>query len=137
MSGNLITVQSYSTPLDAHMAKSRLDAAGIYAVIVDEHTVTMNWLLSNAVGGVKVKVLEEDLQDARLVLELNSLDEPEASEVHECWGACPICSSLDVEYFTDKRGPFLSWLFLGFLAFPAGKKLKCNGCGHIWKYKKR
>ena len=46
-----------------------LDEAGNQATISDESLVAMDWLLSNAVGGVKVQVWEEDADRAVGVLE--------------------------------------------------------------------
>jgi hypothetical protein len=131
MREKLVTVASYSTPLDAHMAKSRLDSAGIDSLIFDEHTIAMNWLYSNLIGGVKIKVPEEDLEDARSVLGLDGVE----VEAEDSWGTCPQCDSNDVEFIADKRGAFLSWVLMGIPFFPVIKRLKCRGCGHIWRYK--
>lgn len=70
----MITIARFDNPVTANIAKARLDAAGIPALLADEHTVSMNWLLSNAIGGVRLQVpdeyavramdlLEEDLSD--------------------------------------------------------------------------
>lgn len=54
----LVTIASYSMPYEAHIAKSRLDSEGIPAFMADEHTINMQWLYSNALGGVKLQVPE-------------------------------------------------------------------------------
>jgi hypothetical protein len=38
-------------------------------VLSDENTVSMDWLLSNAIGGIKVQVHPKDAEAARRVLE--------------------------------------------------------------------
>ena len=43
--------------------------AGIAAAVTDESLVAMDWLLSNAVGGVKVQVWDEDAEKAVQLLE--------------------------------------------------------------------
>lgn len=134
MNKNLITAASYSTALDAHLAKTRLDSAGVFAVIFDEHTVTMNWLFSDLIGGVKIKVLEDDLESARLILDSDETGVVGEDEVQDSWGDCPGCDSKDIVYIPDKRGTFLSWLFLGFPFFPVRERMKCRVCGLIWKY---
>jgi hypothetical protein len=50
------------------MARCALVAAGIDAEIGDEEMVAINWLYSNAVGGVKLTVPEEDLDRAAELL---------------------------------------------------------------------
>lgn len=56
MTENLVTIGRYNTPYEANMVKSLLESAGIPAFVADEHIIGMNWLYSNALGGVKVQV---------------------------------------------------------------------------------
>ena len=42
------------------MAKSILDSAGIESFLADENVISMNWLYSNALGGVKLQVRNAD-----------------------------------------------------------------------------
>ena len=53
---------------DAYLARSRLEGSGISAHIRDEGVVGLDWFLSNAIGGVKVEVGDEDAQRAREIL---------------------------------------------------------------------
>lgn len=81
------TVASYSTPAEAQVAWSRLTSAGVEAMIRDELTVGSMWVYSNAIGGVKIEVIEEDYDTARELLGLAPSDE----------GAirCPHCGAAD------------------------------------------
>ena len=45
-----------------------VEAAGIRVYLADEQTIAMDWLLSNAIGGIKLQVAERDLERAREVL---------------------------------------------------------------------
>jgi hypothetical protein len=65
------TVASFSQPMDAYLLRARLEGSGITAYIRDENLVTLDWLYSNAVGGVKVDVEDEDYEK---VLEILALD---------------------------------------------------------------
>jgi hypothetical protein len=65
----LVTIATFDQAAQARLAKNVLDEAGIPAAIGDENLVAMDWLLSNAVGGVKVQVWEEDADRAVGVLE--------------------------------------------------------------------
>ncbi|HEY1189219.1 MAG TPA: DUF2007 domain-containing protein [Gemmata sp.] len=69
MAGKLVTIARFDLAGQAHLAKNALDEAGIKAVLADEVVVAMDWLLSNAVGGIKVQVLEEDADRSLAVLE--------------------------------------------------------------------
>ena len=62
------TLATFSKPIDAHVLISRLEGSGIRAFIRDEHMVTLDWLASNAIGGVKVDVSDEDYLRAREIM---------------------------------------------------------------------
>jgi hypothetical protein len=69
MAGQLVTIATFDLVPKARLAKNILDAAGIKSVVTDENIVTMDWLFGNAVGWVKVQVLEEDAEKAVALLE--------------------------------------------------------------------
>tara|TARA_R100001143_G_scaffold755_1_gene2242 strand:- start:4968 stop:5165 length:198 start_codon:yes stop_codon:yes gene_type:complete len=48
----LKTVATFSFPHEAHIARAKLESEGIPALVADEHTINMQWLYSNALGGV-------------------------------------------------------------------------------------
>jgi hypothetical protein len=64
-----VTIATFDQAAQARLAKNVLDEAGIRAAVGDENLVAMDWLLSAAVGGVKVQVWEEDADRAVAVLE--------------------------------------------------------------------
>ncbi len=53
---------------DAQVARSILRSAGIESVLLDENVIRINWLWSNAVGGIKLLVRNEDAETARSIL---------------------------------------------------------------------
>src|SRR4051794_16344626 len=65
----LITVTSFWTAPDAHIARIRLTTAGVECYLFDESIVSIDWSLAKAVGGVKVKVRRRDAGAARDLLE--------------------------------------------------------------------
>ncbi len=69
MNRKLVTVATFDKPPQAQLAHIAICAAGIRAVVTDEAIVAMDWLLANAVGGIKVQVWEEDADRAVAVLE--------------------------------------------------------------------
>lgn len=73
-----ITILTVSYPQQLWIIRTKLESEGIECFIKDELTVQAYNLYSNAVGGVKLQVLEEDLEKARAILnELGYIkDEP-------------------------------------------------------------
>ncbi|MEI2415299.1 DUF2007 domain-containing protein [Orrella sp. JC864] len=62
------TIARYDHVLQAHLAAGRLQSEGIDAVVADEHYVSVNWLMANALGGVKIRVPAEQADAALAVL---------------------------------------------------------------------
>ncbi len=60
----MITIARFSKPEEAHLLRLRLEAGGVSAYIQDENMVQMDWLYSNAIGGVRVQISEDDIEDA-------------------------------------------------------------------------
>ena len=63
-----VKVASFSQPFEAHLARTRLEAEGIACVVSDEYLVRVDWLLSNAIGGVKLMVPAGEAARAREAL---------------------------------------------------------------------
>jgi len=63
-----VTVAAFDIAAKAELAKNILEEAGIAAYIHDEGIVAMEWILANAVGGIKVKVEAKDAERAERVL---------------------------------------------------------------------
>ena len=64
-----VTVATFDMMPDAHIAMGRLRAEGIDCHLADEHLVQTDWLYAIAVGGIKLRVLEEDAGPARHILD--------------------------------------------------------------------
>jgi len=62
------TLAAFSKPIDAQLLITRLAGSGITAYCRDEYMVTLDWLASNAIGGVKVDVADEDYARAQELL---------------------------------------------------------------------
>jgi hypothetical protein len=62
------TLAAFNHPDQAHLLRMRLEGCGIVAHVRDENMVTLDWLASLAVGGVKVDVADEDFDKARVVM---------------------------------------------------------------------
>jgi hypothetical protein len=64
-----VTVAVFDNPVQANLVKNALTDEGIQARLVDEHSVGMNWMLTNAIGGIKLVVRGDDYRDAMKILD--------------------------------------------------------------------
>lgn len=76
----MTTIATFNKPEDAHLLRMRLEAGGIPAFIQDENIVQINWLVANAVGGVRVQVADEDVAAARELLAAQDAEGASAAE---------------------------------------------------------
>ena len=130
----LVTVRIFAAPWAAQLARARLEAAGIEAVVADEHLGRMFTL--NTVGGARLQVREED---AAAALDLLSREAalPELYLVTEDDAArprCPDCRSERISFERWSRLGFVSsWILLGIpIPIPKSRWI-CRSCGATWK----
>lgn len=69
MQPKLVTIATFDSPMQAHIARNRLEAAGIVAVISNESIAGNAWHLTVAVGGVQLHVRADDVEAALQVLD--------------------------------------------------------------------
>ena len=69
MDDAFVTVARFRDPAMAELVKSKLRAEGIECGLGDEDTIKINWLWSDALGGVKVRVRADQAQRARELLD--------------------------------------------------------------------
>lgn len=65
----LVIVASYTDPIEAQIARGLLAAEGIEAHLGDEHSALANWEWRLAIGGVKLRVRQEQAMHARRILQ--------------------------------------------------------------------
>jgi hypothetical protein len=65
---NFVTLATFWNAAEAHVARSRLDAAGVPSFVADELATTATWGLLNVSGGVKLMVAEQHADRAREIL---------------------------------------------------------------------
>jgi hypothetical protein len=136
---SLITVATYSFPYEAEISRATLESNGIMAFVADAHTINMQWLYSNAMGGVRVQVQRKNFEAARLILntDYSSLVESEIeNDEAENDGAeykCSKCHGITEPYTKGKKTAFLVFFLLGFPLFFYQHGVKCKSCGHFTK----
>jgi Putative prokaryotic signal transducing protein len=129
----IITFESYYDPMLAHIIRTRLEANGIPCFIADENTIGANPLYSQAIGGVKLKIFERDLERCREILategDLHEQDHFEIDNETNTYVVCPYCASTNVINIAAGNDPgFLDSLTILLNPFQAQKNWHCNNC---------
>ena len=129
----IITFESYYDPMLAHIVRSRLEANGIPCFLADENIIGANPLYNNAVGGIKLKVFEKDVERCREILaqegDLHEEDHVEIDGETDTYVICPFCASTNVSHIDDKENTgFLNSLSNLVNPFHEQKNWHCNNC---------
>jgi hypothetical protein len=128
--GKFATIARYQYSSEAQIIKGRLESEGIQVFLSDHITIDTDPLVSNAIGGVKLKVLSEDALKAQHIinsLNLYSVDEEGQPII------CPNCKANKVNLFSsiDDFKSLLSYLIgflFGTLPFSTRYHYKCEDC---------
>lgn len=135
--GDFVTIGRFANPVEANIAKGKLEDAEIPVFLQDEMTVGMQWSLSNAVGGIKLQILEEDYDRAVELLkddeDIEFSGNSAAPPAPKSKNACPQCHSTNT--WKDKistKAFWLSWLLLGFPLPFLKREYQCFDCGAKW-----
>lgn len=116
----LVTVATFRDYIQANIAKTKLESEGMRGFLADDVIVTLNWLYSNAYGGVKLKVGIDDSDQARAILD-REWPPPEPPGSQKASGPfCPACGS---QYIYDfgfyRRLLFRLWAALSLVGLSA------------------
>lgn len=64
----LVTIETFSSPWQAQLARACLESEGIHAVVADENFYRLYGALPGTMGGVKLQVRQEEAQQASELL---------------------------------------------------------------------
>jgi hypothetical protein len=129
----MITLRQFRDLPEALLAKGCLDSAGIDSTLLDDNVIRMDWLWSNLVGGVKLKVEPSDAEPATEILNQPIPEIIDVDGVGEyAQPHCPNCRSLDVT-FKELNRP-LSYASLFLIPIPVHRKAwRCHSCKVEWE----
>jgi hypothetical protein len=139
MDEKLAVVGQYDKAEMAHLDRIALEGAGIQAFLNEENTVSINWFYTIFAGGIKLLVRQNDLEQARQILQdvrnnpaVDENSQPIFEKDEEF--LCPACGSTKIDFETYSH----KWVLLSilFLKFPLPVKINrvvCRQCGHKWK----
>ena len=123
----LITIRTFNNYFSANILLTKLRDAGIQCYLKDEYTVTIDPLLTNAVGGIKLVINKEDSQEVFELLQ-------QFDEDYRRNAVCPKCGSHNIELVPKRTAAnmitaILSWLFSDY-AVSVENVYKCGNCGY-------
>lgn len=128
MTDKIVTLSAYYDLMEAEIVRGRLEANGIACFIADDNIIASNPFYNQAVGGVKIKVFEHDVESCRKILAEESILTEEDTHI-----TCPECQSTDIFY-----GPApikRNWFYLVVSAllgpnpYPVHRTWICRDCG--------
>ena len=124
---DFVPVAVYTNYIDANIMLGRMQEDGIDCWLKDENIVTIDPTLTNAVGGIKLMVAENERMKAlQWLWEMNKEKKAVLS--------CPKCNSHNLEYVSTPRKPG-NWLsvligvFITSFAPPVEQVYHCFDCG--------
>lgn len=133
-------------PTQAHLVQGYLESEGIETILKDEMTAQVNNFYSNAIGGVKILVRDEDLERSLQLLEQGGYITSEKTVKIETVkydkttnkSLCPFCHS---ENIGKSKSPdsimLIASMILGVIVPILRRTNICFDCRKEWKYVKR
>lgn len=147
---SLVTLRTYTSQSELAVVRSLLDSEGIETIVLNENLIQVQPFLSNAIGGIKLQVFEEDYEKADKILTEASLASPHNNTVDEEKSddtgdpedknskqlRCPFCNSDEVVREKFSLPVFaISILLLGAPIPFISRRYHCFDCGRDFKYK--
>lgn len=131
------TIARFQYSAEAQIIKGRLEAEGVQVFLADNITIDTDPLVSNAIGGVKLKVLSIQTEKAEEILQSigkYSLDD-EGGAIN-----CPHCHNTKVELFSTIKDFKSLWSFIlgflfGSLPLHTKHKYRCEDCNNEFDLK--
>lgn len=123
---NWTTVDRYFHPTDAHIAAGKLESEGIPVFLLGINHASANWLLSNALGGIRLQVPEDYIEDARKLLSETVAFDKDGEK-------CPRCGSADSSPMNNTRKIAFLAVHLFNIPLPwQSRQRHCDSCGKEW-----
>ncbi len=126
----LIIIRTFDNYISANMTLGKLQNNGIECFLKDEFSATINPILSNAIGGIKLMVKDEDVKEATEILKAMDAEYLQAAK-------CPKCGKVGLDYISKPGAKnfitaILTW-FVSSYAIASEHVYHCSTCG--WESK--
>lgn len=130
MTETFVTIATYTYSSEALIIKAKLESEGIPVFMTDSLTIDIDPLVSNALGGVRLKVKTKDEAKAKEVLGsvLKYSVSDEGEEIH-----CPECNSTKIHFFSHVTNfksliALITGFLFGALPFYTQYDYSCESC---------
>ncbi len=138
MSDRMVTVARFRDLPEALVTLGKLESADIPAELYDDNMVRIDWMYSNAIGGIRLQVPEAHLDDAQAILAapIQPTLEVETADGIESFAQprCPRCGSLNIERLDRNRDLRYVAIFLFPVPIPPGDEIwHCADCTARWE----
>ena len=128
---NWTTVDRFFHPTEAHIAAGKLESEGIPVFLLGINHAAANWLLSNALGGIRLQVPASHVDDARQLLA--QIATPTDKGEHQCLE----CGGSDTTAMSNSRK--IAFLAVHLFSIPLpwqSNRRHCQSCGAEWEITK-
>lgn len=116
------TIKIFDNAIEAHVWKAKLENEGILCFLFDENMASIYPFRVGGLGGVKLKVREQDIQQVKQIF-------LEAGD--EAVRICPVCLSVEIsKYYPSDRWQAIKFAILE--AFSGKHYQECQECGKIF-----
>ena len=123
----MVTVKTFDNYFSANIILGRLREGGIECYLLDEYTITIDPLLTNAIGGIKLSIRKRDLELVAAILR-------QFEEEYLKAALCPKCGANNILLIPKQStgnllSGILSYLFL---VYPVSVEnvYQCQQCGY-------
>ncbi len=121
----MIQLRAFNNHFSANITLTKLQSRGVECYLKDEHTVIMDPIISNAIGGIKLVVRERDAEEAAKLL--TEFDEEYLKAV-----VCPSCGKAEItQIIKPAAGNYLTailtWAFASYAIAP-NHIYQCGNC---------
>jgi len=122
------TIDRFFHPTDAHIAAGKLESEGIPVFLLGINHASANWLLSNALGGIRLQVPASHVDDARQLMA--QITKPSNEDEIEC----PECGGSDTTAMSNSRKIAFLAVHIFSIPLPWQKNRRhCQSCGADWE----
>jgi len=122
------TVDLFFHPTDAYIAAGKLDAEGISVFLLGINHASADWLISIALGGIRLQVPASQVDEAlQLLAEIEPVGEDDDNR-------CPECRGANTTLMSNSRK--IAFLAIHLFSIPLpwrSNRRHCQTCGAEWE----
>ncbi|PCI32382.1 MAG: hypothetical protein COB60_09535 [Flavobacteriaceae bacterium] len=140
MENKFITIKVFDNAPEAHILISKLESLGINCYLHDAFTISIDPMLNNAIGGMKLKVHYKDKDQVARIL--NEIEGAPLTDDDDNVLECPNCGATELyANFKSMKGGwgiFYTIISFVFFLYPLRYKnvYRCKKCDTEFKRKK-